>query len=77
LDGFASAEIFLADAVGLSGFADEPNTSDKVTLFGVDLLGVGGCEEVCLFPSGFLSGVAFLGGEAGLIPETGGVSLGH
>jgi hypothetical protein len=70
-DGFASAEIFLVDKRGLSGFADEVGSSDKVTFFVVDLLGAGGREEGCLSSSGLFSGVATFGGEGGLLVGTG------
>lgn len=72
LGGFASAEIFLVDVGGLSGFADEGRSSDMVTFFVIGLLGTGGSGGGCLLSSGFFSIVTILGDEADLF---GGVSL--
>lgn len=68
LDGFASAEIFLVDVGGLSGFVDKGDPSDKVTFFLTGLLGAVGRAEGS---SGLISVKAVLDGEAGLFGEGG------
>ena len=72
LEGFASAEIFLVDVGGLSGFVDEGDPSDKITLFLTGMLGATGRAEGS---SGFFSVKAILVGEVGLFGVAVGVSL--